>query len=325
MNIAVKLCLIFALFLALAGHVRCDPNPANVSYGELALALVPAQWQRILDSLPRYSNTSCISDSSTRYVLVEFREYFAVFTFAYPLIDPKGFDLFRLVWQDISEGYQLIGKCWDVSKINHTPEQLAQASKVVYTWKLQFAKNLQRYNYTTYVQNPSTTQLYYRRPSQLSYQYWGSSKYFPLQDISALQNLARLVRGQFETLLDWAPGIFNLSSVWEEDQHERFHDYRKLARYATYLIDPNPPDASFPEVLTRSVNTQINFSWQLQHEMGRLNDLIVGYHLYESFGNKTLAEERLNTIKRQYPLLQEYAAKGDWLGTLQFILDSLIK
>jgi len=322
MKLVVLVCALAGLVCLAMGA----PDPRESSYGEMALALIPPMWQRLLNTLPRYTNTSCQSDSDTRYTLVYFREQFAVFTFAYPLADPRGGDLFRVIYQDVSEGYQLIGKCWDVIKLpSHTPAQLDKISKEVYQWKVRFERNMKTYDYTRYVVNPSKDELYYRRPSQLSYQYWGSSKYLPQKNLTALSNLARLVRGQFETLLDLSHGVFNLTSPWREDQHEEFHDYRKLARYATYLIDPNPPSYSVPEVLTRSCSSQINFSWTLQSRMGKLNDMIVGYQLYVKFGNTTLAENQKTAIMKQYPAIQDYERQGDWPGAIKYILDSLVK
>lgn len=110
-----------------------------------------------------------------------------------------------------------------------------------------FENHTNIYGYASYVAAPSLTVLFSRPKSQLSYQYWGSTSAVPVLSLTGLQNIALLGRvtfnfdnfleisflmscfqGQWKSLYVKKNPIFNLTAIWEDQNHDIFHDYRKV-------------------------------------------------------------------------------------------------
>lgn len=49
-----------------------------------------------------------------------------------------------------------------------------------------------------------------------------------------------------------------MTDIWIPELHDIYHDYRKLARYATLLLDPSDGDIGFGDLVMRNITNQTN-------------------------------------------------------------------
>jgi len=136
-----------------------------------------------------------------------------------------------------------------------------------------------------------------------------------------MQNMLLLGQGQWQSLIDKKNYVFNLTKLWEEENNDVFHAYRKLLRYASDFI--TDPSKGFPQLVHANITIPLTLFSQLGHNMGVIHDAIVAYYFYNSTGNFEMARQMIIRIETLWPIEQKWTLQVDLLGMLAAVRDAL--
>lgn len=294
-----------------AGGKADDTNSAPQTYGALASATTPAALRQILDGVPTIEDgAASIGElgedtlpqdvKAIRKELVRVRDLVDIFSYAYPEQIPVeaealGDDLWRVLRDDLDEGYELMGAYKDLADgqvLEEGEEPTFEEAELVElrTPLLEWARGFEARGelYLPYLQAASETEIHDRKNRHMSRFFWVAIDKKPKLDLSGIDNIARLDRELAEASLEELEAINDLKNiVKEEEDEERFHDYRKLLRtvekVATYFpeiwngeLDHTP----FLQVVADNVDL-----------LGDINDLLIGIDKLEDDARDQRADE----------------------------------
>jgi len=97
-------------------------------------------------------------------------------------------------------------------------------------WKETFLGDEAAYSYDTYVNHPSTTEVYYRPKDDLSSYYWAYVDVYPSLSLTGIQNVGNLEYGLLQLAIDGYSKVYHLTKIYQTATALKFHEYRKLIR-----------------------------------------------------------------------------------------------
>jgi len=230
-----------------------------------------------------------------RKALLYCRDMLDIFVYAYPnetQVGTKVKDVWVQIRGDYNDGYTTIGDFQDLahSGVNYTKKQLEKLRDACLQWKSGFQQNQLKYDYDVYVQKISTSELFYRDPSELSAFYWQYVDVYPEFGLSGVQNIARLENGLLQIADDNYTQLIELGEPWQDDQHQFMHDYRKLIRSITTIY-------GYFNVFNNvaCVTSTMQTFNTMYDDLGNINDEVTAYDYYVQNGQKKQSTEGKRT------------------------------
>jgi len=286
------------LGLPVCSLLFCSADP---SYGQLAIQEVPPLYKTSINLLPQMNETTMPTDVKTlRKALLYCRDMLDIFVYAYPnetQVGTKVKDVWVQIRGDYNDGYTTIGDFQDLahSGVNYTKKQLEKLRDACLQWKSGFQQNQLKYDYDVYVQKISTSELFYRDPSELSAFYWQYVDVYPEFGLSGVQNIARLENGLLQIADDNYTQLIELGEPWQDDQHQFMHDYRKLIRSITTIY-------GYFNVFNNvaCVTSTMQTFNTMYDDLGNINDEVTAYDYYVQNGQKSKAQKEKEQITQDW-------------------------
>jgi len=272
------------------------PIHPQESYLTMAAQILPPQWAIMMEGVGNVTiNLRPGADAHAyRDWFFAARNFLDVFIYAYPVVKVKSSptmhssknDLAQVIRDDLADGFVLIGDFNDLQFVNYTEKDRLDRLLPLLQWKASFLANDQKYQYTAFIGNVSTTSLTMRKKSDLSYEFWGSTKAEPSLSLTGIQNLALLVSGQVLSEIQRYPTVFNLTDIWKESNIGVMHDYRKLSRAGFYVYN-----FEFPSVIAKNCTFEQGVVMGTYTLLGNVHDMVNQYYYYLAHNNATMAEQ----------------------------------
>jgi len=288
----------------------CSAWSANPSYNDLATQYVPSLYTTSVNLLPSMNSSTMPTDVKTlRKALLYCRDMLDIFAYAYPNnteIGSKTMDIWVDIRGDFNDGYTIIGNFQDLahSGVNYNKKQLKERRNDCLDWKSSFVKNIQKYDYELFVNKVSSSQLFYRDPSELSAFYWEYVNVYPKSSLSGIENIAALERGLLNLADKNYTIMTGLTAPYEDAQHTLFHDYRKLLRSITSTSEYF---AVFKQ--NTCVDSTIQTLNTMYDNLGNINDEVVAYEYYVQNDEKSKADAEKQQV------MQDWNSFLQWAGS----------
>lgn len=256
------------------------------SYGELAAESVIGQWNKAMYLLSSLDMANARPDGvkDLRVSLLAARELIDMFIFAYPnatcqpsasllhiesatdaarrlLVGKKHKEMILVIRSELDAGYETLGNFQDLahSLVAYNESDVIEARAACLAWRSSFIDKMLLDGFLGHLSTPSTEVLYYRKQSDLSPLFWGSKGApTPSLSLSGLANLALMTASMLQRAIEDLPTVLSLETVHAPKQnHETFHNYRKLIRsllavfqlFPQLLLPPSSTAASSSTIL----------------------------------------------------------------------------
>jgi len=294
---------------------------AKQSYGSLAQEKIVTEFKKMLELLPSI-NPKTLPDSikSLRKSVLYTRNLLDIFVYAYPFTSKKDY------WRDIrillNTGYEDIGKFQDLSYVPYTPEEAEELRTPCIQWKEKVFKDLSKYDYLTYLRNPSLLKIFSRENSNL-YSFWSDSDTLPDLQYSGIENLSRLTNGLLINLKSQLMGLLTLDDISKPENQIYFHHYRKLIRAIVYLRDNFELFNSNCGDLTYASGSLD----KMYDDLGNLNDIYNQYVYYRGQTSKSAqaaAETALESLFDKWTQITHWIKEDNLAGQIECLRSSLI-
>jgi len=320
---------IFAfVLLALIAHGYTRSQQAAPSYGELAQKTVVPFYTSFVSGLVLFTNASMPGKvKSTRGPVADFRTIIDVFAYAYPIT--SGFesddvenstDVYFVLVNDLTLGHNLLGEYSDLGSVKYSQKDKDALLAKCLAWKATYLNDSQKYNFDSYVKNPSATQLFIRSKKSLSGHFWGNVPQEPLANLSGMQNIASLQDGQLTQIITRYTIFLNYTNIWNKKVHADFHNYRKDLRYTHQTY------SRFRDIYTDASKAKkgLDLVSTTEHQLGPINNRIEEYFFYLQKGNKQKCAALKTQIQKLWTAEKTRLQQEGYLALLQQIQSELI-
>ena len=237
------------------------------TYGDLSKTNLGKRYNTFNGLLPTLNSGVKPGDlSSLRKSIISLRSFLDVFSFSYP----NSTNTFIQLRKDLNKLFTEIGKFDDLRFVKYKQSDYVRLLDGCIRDKENYLSNSNIYKYDEYITLPSAGTLYYRNRKELSKDFWGDINFVPLYNNSGYQNLALLGRGIVSNLISGYGPFVNLTDIWEKENHDKFHDYRKLLRSFIFVAN------NFNNIFKN--RPQLGTLSDAYTNIGKLNDLINKYN-----------------------------------------------
>jgi len=244
-----------------------------------------------------------------RKALLYCRDMLDIFVYSFPNeteVGSKTLDVWIKIRGDFDVGYTTIGNLQDLAKsgVDYNQKELNKRRNPCLAWKSSFLKDSTKYDYELFVNKISTSELFFRDPSDLSAFYWQYVQVFPQLDLTGVQNIAALEKGLISLAKLNYTELIELTAPYEDDQHTFFHDYRKIVRSITTISD------YFTVFKQNScVTSTMETLNSMYDNLGNINDEVVAYDFYIQNQEPSKAE------KTKEQIIQDWSSFITWLNS----------
>jgi hypothetical protein len=325
-NIVVIVC-VFLLFCVGSITAKRDKGPLpSASYGELAAYAVVPDFKAFVAGLVNFNSSSEPGHvKQTRGPLADARTSLDIFAYAYPpstslVKRDDGTDVYLLLIADLTVGHNILGDYSDLGGVKYTPKEKQAMLAKCLAWKATYLADDAKYNFVSFVSNPSQTEMFDRPKANLSGHFWGHVPGVPMANLTGLQNIAILQEGELNQIIAQYTVFSNYTDIWKESVHKDFHNYRKDLRYCHQTY------SGFKGIYQDAAKAKnaIGMVDAAEHNLGPINNRIEDYFFYHANGPKKTAEKLKTEIKTLWAAELKRLAKENFLSVVQASVQNLI-
>jgi len=247
------------------------------------------------------------SDVGTfRKSILRLRDLLDVCVFSYETTDKE--DKIMDIRRHLDDGYTAIGNFKDLEFVAHTPEEQQNLLLDCLDWARRWTDKSRDHKWDEFFLDPKKEQFQDREYKDLSGYYWKIAEKKPKTYLNGNENLARLTYHMMEFVLNAYHLVVKVKDVTELDNHDEFHDFRKVLRSIDYVATFQP-DAGLDETIWKEdydPSTDLETLNEIYGEFGDLNDKIYSYlHDVESGLPKEKLEEEKKKLNAVWEKLKE--------------------
>jgi len=198
---------------------------------------------------------------------------------------------------------------------------MEQLLDICLQWKATLLNNALSFNYSKFVQEASTTQLFIRPKHELSPYFWQRTSAIPQLRLSGPQNIALLQQALSVLAIELYPDVLTLNHIYEDKVHLIFHGYRKLMR-SIETICTMFQDQVF--VRSNCTTPAVNLIDVAYGKFGDVNDIIAAYEFYRENGPKKKEKEAEEEVNKNWAKLQLWMKTEQLMSQFVCLVTSLI-
>jgi hypothetical protein len=290
---------------------------AGLTYGELAALSLPPLFEDVRRSLDTVGPRTAPPDvRDLRRCLGYVRDFVDVFAFAYPLDED---DTWREIRDDLDEGYATMGAFKDLfdaqgiedpKAARYDRRQLAERREAMLDWLDHFRKPKLIARYADYLAHPKKHRLEHRDLAKL---YWREAGIEPKEELSGVENIARLERRLLGLAREELAETEHLRDIARPKTAPAFHSFRKNLR-CTYKLG-----AFFPQIFEPGADAAplVAFVTDVTDRYGEVVDRIGAGELALERGDERAASSIQKEVERSWTSLRAWTHEKDVDGALE--------
>jgi hypothetical protein len=291
---------------------------ADLTYGELAALSIPPLFEDVRRSLETVGPRTAPPDvRDLRRCLGYVRDYVDVFAFAYPSDGDD--DTWREIRDDLDTGYSAMGAFKDLfdaqgiedpKAAHYDRKQLAERREAMLEWLDHFRKPKRLARYADYLSHPKRHRLEHRDLAKL---YWREAGIEPKEELSGVENIARLERRLLGLARDELAETERLRNIARPKTTPSFHAFRKSLR-CTYKLG-----AFFPQIFEPGADAAplVAFITDVTDRYGDLLDRVCAVELAHERGDERAATSIEAEVERSWTTLRAWTREKDVDGSLE--------